>query len=236
MNDLDFTVVYDALPYLWRGLQFSLILTASSFVIGMVLGTLLAFIRQLSVPVLSQIAQAYIVLMRSLPLILVLFWFFFLVPIVLGHLTPSGRPISVGATWTAFVTFGLFEAAYYAEIIRVGLRAIPKGQYEAGKALSLSTLQAYRLIVLPQVLRIVGPIILTQTIILFQDTSLVYVLSATDLLGAAAKVAQLNGRLVEMYLAVAVIYLVICSAAAQFVAALRGRNTLPERVSEVRRA
>jgi glutamate/aspartate transport system permease protein len=88
--------------------------------------------------------------------------------------------------------------------------------------------------VLPQVLRIVSPIILTQTIILFQDTSLVYVLSATDLLGAAAKVAQLNGRLVEMYLAVAVIYLVICSAAAQFVAVLRGRNALPERVSGVR--
>jgi glutamate/aspartate transport system permease protein len=226
VNDLDFTVLYDALPYLWRGLQFSLVLTASSFAIGMVLGTLLALIRQLNVPILSPIAQAYIVLMRSLPLILVLFWFFFLVPIVLGHLTPSGRPIPVGATWTAFVTFGLFEAAYYAEIIRVGLRAIPKGQFEAGKALSLSTFQTYRLIVLPQVLRMVSPIILTQTIILFQDTSLVYVLSATDLLGAAAKVAQLNGRLVEMYLAVAVIYLVICSAASQFVAVLQGRTAL----------
>src|SRR5262249_12258651 len=116
VNDLDFTVVYDALPYLWGGLQFSLALTASSFAIGMVLGTLLALMRHLGVPVLSQIVQAYIALMRSLPLILVLFWFFFLVPIVLGHLTPSGRPIPVGATWTAFITFGLFEAAYYAEI------------------------------------------------------------------------------------------------------------------------
>jgi len=224
VNDLDFTVVYDALPYLWRGLQFSLSLTASSFAIGMVLGTLLALIRHLAVPVLSQIAQVYIVLMRSLPLILVLFWFFFLVPIVLGHLTPNGRPIPVGATWTAFITFGLFEAAYYAEIIRVGLRAIPKGQFEAGKALSLSALQTYRLIILPQVIRTVSPIILTQTIILFQDTSLVYVLSVTDLLGAAVKVAQLNGRLVEMYLAVAVVYLAICSTASQFVTVLRRRS------------
>jgi glutamate/aspartate transport system permease protein len=224
VNDLDFTVVTDALPYLWRGLQFSLGLTASSFAIGMVLGTLLALVRHLGVPVLSQVVQGYIVLMRSLPLILVLFWFFFLVPIVLGQLTPSGRPIPVGATWTAFITFGLFEAAYYAEIIRVGLRAIPKGQYEAGRALSLSTFQIYRLVILPQVVRTVSPIILTQTIILFQDTSLVYVLSVTDLLGAAAKVAQLNGRLVEMYLAVALVYLVICSVASQFVAVLRGRN------------
>jgi glutamate/aspartate transport system permease protein len=221
VSDLDFTVVYDALPYLWHGLQFSLGLTASSFAIGMVLGTALALIRHLGLPVLSRVVQAYIVLMRSLPLILVLFWFFFLVPIVLGHLTPSGRPIPVGATWTAFITFGLFEAAYYAEIIRVGLRAIPRGQYEAGRALSLSTFQVYRLIILPQVVRTVSPIILTQTIILFQDTSLVYVLSVTDLLGAAAKVAQLNGRLVEMYLAVAVVYLVICSLASQCVVVLR---------------
>jgi glutamate/aspartate transport system permease protein len=224
VNDLDFTVVHEALPYLWRGLQFSLALTASSFAIGMMLGTLLALIRHLGVPGLSPIVQGYIVLMRSLPLILVLFWFFFLVPIVLGHLTPSGRPIPVGATWTAFITFGLFEAAYYAEIIRVGLRAIPKGQYEAGRALSLSTFQIYRLVILPQVVRTVSPIILTQTIILFQDTSLVYVLSVTDLLGAAAKMAQLNGRLVEMYLAVALVYLVICSAASQLVTLLRQRN------------
>jgi glutamate/aspartate transport system permease protein len=226
VSELDFTVVYEALPYLWRGLQFSVSLTAWSFVIGMLLGTLLALIRHLNVPVLSQVVQVYIVLMRSLPLILVLFWFFFLVPIVLGHLTPSGRPLPIGATWTAFITFGLFEAAYYAEIIRVGLRAIPRGQYEAGRALSLSTFQIYRLVVLPQVLRTVSPIILTQTIILFQDTSLVYVLSVTDLLGAAAKVAQLNGRLVEMYLTVAVIYLVICSAASQVVAVLRQRSAL----------
>lgn len=224
MNELDFSVVRDALPFLWRGLQFSLALTAASFAIGMVLGTALALIRHLDVPVLTRVVQVYIVLMRSLPLILVLFWFFFLVPIVLGHLTPGGRPVPVGATWTAFITFGLFEAAYYAEIIRVGLRAIPGGQYEAGKALSLSTFQTYRLIVLPQVARTVSPIILTQTIILFQDTSLVYVLSVTDLLGAAAKVAQLNGRLVEMYLTVAVVYLVICSTASQFVAALRERQ------------
>jgi glutamate/aspartate transport system permease protein len=226
MTELDFTIVIDALPYLANGLLFSLTLTASSFAIGMILGTVLALIRHQEVPILSPIAGAYITLMRSIPLILVLFWFFFLVPIVLGQFTTSGRPVPVGATYTAFITFGLFEAAYYAEIIRVGLRSVSKGQYEAARALALSTWKTYRLVVLPQVMRAVSPIILSQTIILFQDTSLVYVLSLTDLVGAASKLAQLNGRLVEMYLVIAVVYLIICSITSQGVAVLRSRTRI----------
>ena len=132
----------------------------------------------------------------------------------------------MGATYTAFITFGLFEAAYYAEIIRVGLRSVSKGQYEAARALALSTWKTYRLVVLPQVMRAVSPIILSQTIILFQDTSLVYVLSLTDLVGAASKLAQLNGRLVEMYLVIAVVYLIICSITSQGVAVLRSRTRM----------
>jgi glutamate/aspartate transport system permease protein len=226
MSGLDFSAVLEALPYLAQGLWFSLQLTAVAFVAGLVLGTGLALIRHLEVPVLSPIVKAYITLMRSIPLILVLFWFFFLVPIIIGWLTVSGRPVPIGSHYTAFITFSLFEAAYYAEIIRSGLRAVHRGQYEAAKALALSTFQTYRLVVLPQVFRVVSPIILSQTIILFQDTSLVYVLSLTDLLGAASKVAQLNGRLVEMYLVIAVVYLLISSAGSQLVAVLRRRNGL----------
>ncbi|WP_342740076.1 amino acid ABC transporter permease [Bradyrhizobium sp. B117] len=223
MNSLDLAIVAQAWPYLWSGLLFSLSLTAAAFLIGMLLGTLFALVQHFELRILSQLVRSYVALMRSIPLILVLFWFFFLVPIVLGHLSGNGRPIPVGATYTAFITFGLFEAAYYSEIIRVGLRAVNKGQFEACHALALSTFDTYRHIVLPQVFRVASPIILSQTIILFQDTSLVYVLSLTDLLGAASKIAQLNGRLVEMYLAVAVVYLIISSAASQFVASLRKR-------------
>ncbi|WP_407186957.1 amino acid ABC transporter permease [Bradyrhizobium centrosematis] len=226
MNSLDFSIIGQAWPYLWSGLLFSLSLTAAAFLIGMILGTLFALVQHFEVRILSQIVRGYVALMRSIPLILVLFWFFFLVPIVLGHLSGNGRPIPVGATYTAFITFGLFEAAYYSEIIRVGLRAVNKGQFEACQALALSSFDAYRHVVLPQVFRVASPIILSQTIILFQDTSLVYVLSLTDLLGAASKLAQLNGRLVEMYLAVAVVYLIISSAASQFVASLRKRYAI----------
>ncbi|AVH45429.1 amino acid ABC transporter permease [Agrobacterium tumefaciens] len=226
MNSLDFSIVFENLPYLWVGLRFSLLLTAVGFAIGMTLGTGLALLQHLEVPVGAQFARSYVALMRSIPLILVLFWFFFLVPLIIGAVMNNGRPVPIGGIWTAFITFSLFEAAYYSEIIRVGLRSLNKGQYEAAQALSLSTYKTYRFVILPQVVRVASPIILSQTIILFQDTSLVYVLSLTDLVGAASKLAQLNGRLVEMYLAVAVIYLAICCTASQLVAYVRRRTQL----------
>lgn len=227
MSELDFAVVLRAWPFLLSGLQFSFALTAAAFAIGMVLGTTFALVQHLEVPILSAGVRGYVALIRSIPLILVLFWFFFLVPIVLGHVVGGGRSVPVGPTLTAFITFGLFEAAYYSEIIRVGLRSVNRGQFEACQALGLSTFDRYRSVIMPQVLKVASPIILSQTIILFQDTSLVYVLSLTDLVGAASKMAQLSGRLVEMYLAVAVIYLAICSAASQCVVVLRRRHELP---------
>ncbi|WP_436640198.1 amino acid ABC transporter permease [Microbaculum sp. FT89] len=223
MGELDFSVIGQSLPYLLSGLQFSIILTVVAFLIGIVLGTIFALIQHLNVPVLTQVVQVYITVMRSIPLILVLFWFFFLVPIVLGSVFAGGRPMPLGATYTAFITFGLFEAAYYSEIIKVGLRSLNKGQFEAADALGLSTFDTYAYVILPQVFRAVSPIILTQTIILFQDTSLVYVLSMTDFLGAASKLSQINGRMVELYLFVAVVYLAICWIASQCVALLKHR-------------
>jgi glutamate/aspartate transport system permease protein len=227
MNHFDFSVIVQAWPFLVKGLIFSLELTAVGFIGGLVLGIGLALVRHLEVPFAAPLATGYITLIRSVPLIMVLFWFFFLMPLVLMGLTGASRPVQIGPVWTAFVTFTLFEAAYYAEIIRAGFKSIAKGQYGACKALGMSTWQSYRLIILPQVLRVVSPILLTQTIILFQDTSLVYVLSVTDLLGAASKIAQRDGRLVEMYLAVAVIYMVLCSATSQLVAVLKNRYAIP---------
>jgi glutamate/aspartate transport system permease protein len=230
MSELDFTTVLRAWPFLLSGLQFSFALTVVAFTIGMVLGTSFALVQHLEVPILSAVVRGYVALIRSIPLILVLFWFFFLVPIVLGHIIGGRRSVPIGPTFTAFITFGLFEAAYYSEIIRVGLRSVNRGQFEACQALGLSTFDRYRSVIMPQVLKVASPIILSQTIILFQDTSLVYVLSLTDLVGAASKLAQLSGRLVEMYLTVAVIYLAICSAASQCVAMLRKRSELQQGV------
>jgi glutamate/aspartate transport system permease protein len=220
---VDLSAIAGTFPFLLKGLWFTLQITLVGVTGGIVFGSLLAIARLSHNQLLSTPATAYVNLMRSIPLILVIFWVFFLVPWAIGWMTGSGRPVAVGASLTIFVTFVLFEAAYYAEIVRAGFRSISPGQYAACDALGLSKPHAYIYILFPQAIRNVLPILLTQTIVLFQDTSLVYVISATDLLGAATKIAQRDGRLVEMYLTVGVIYFVFCFAASQFVKQLQGR-------------
>ena len=220
---VDLSAIVSAAPFLLTGLLFTLQITLVGVAGGIVFGSLLAVTRLSQNRLLSTLATAYVNLMRSIPLILVIFWVFFLVPWAIGWLTNGGRPVAVGASLTIYVTFVLFEAAYYAEIVRAGFRSISTGQYAACDALGLSKLQAYIYVLFPQALLSVLPILLTQTIVLFQDTSLVYVISATDLLGAATKIAQRDGRLVEMYLIVGVIYFLFCYAASQFVKRLQGR-------------
>src|SRR5262245_7036601 len=206
----DFDVIQRSLPYLFReGMTFTVTLTLLAMTGGIVFGTLLAMMRLSSVKALSMLAGGYVNLMRSLPLVLVIFWFFFLVPYIGAWLTGASRPIAVGAFWSAVITFTMFEAAYYCEIMRAGIQSIARGQVWSGYALGLDYWQTMGHIVLPQAFRNMLPVLLTQTIILFQDTSLVYVISATDFLGAAAKIANRDYRLVEMYTFVAVVYFVV---------------------------
>jgi glutamate/aspartate transport system permease protein len=158
----------------------------------------------------SSAAGAYVNLIRAIPLLLVIFWFFFLVPFLGAWLLGAKEPVKVGAFWSSVITFTMFEAAYFAEIVRAGIRSVPAGQTQAGLALGLTQRQVMSQIVLPQALRNMLPVLLSQVIVLFQDTSLVYVLSITDFLGAATKIGQRDGRLVEMYLFVAAVYFFIC--------------------------
>jgi glutamate/aspartate transport system permease protein len=220
---VDLLALAGAFPFLMKGLWFTLQITFVGVIGGIVFGSLLAIARLSQNRLLSTLATAYVNLMRSIPLILVIFWVFFLVPWAIGWITGNGRPVAVGASLTIFVTFVLFEAAYYAEIVRAGFRSISLGQYAACDALGLSKLHAYIYILFPQAIRNVLPILLTHTIVLFQDTSLVYVISATDLLGAATKIAQRDGKLVEMYLTVGVIYFMFCFTASQLVKQLQSR-------------
>jgi glutamate/aspartate transport system permease protein len=219
----DVTVIFSAWPFLLQGLWFTFEITLIGVIGGIFFGSLLAVGRLSQSKVLSALAIGYVNLMRSIPLILVIFWVFFLVPWLIGWMTRAGRPIPLGAQLTIFVTYVLFEAAYYAEIVRAGLRSVSPGQYMAADALGLSKTQAYLYVLFPQAVRNVLPILLTQTIILFQDTSLVYVISATDLLGAASKIAQRDGRLIEMYFTVGLIYFVFCFAASQAIKRLQTR-------------
>ena len=210
--DFDFSIITNALPYLWKGFQYTVQLTVTAAVGGLVFGTLLALARLSPIGPLAMAAAAYVNLMRSIPLVLVRFWFFFLMPLVLQAVTGAGRPPQIGAERTAIITFILFEAAYFCEIMRAGIQSIPKGQVHSAHALGLTYGQSMWLVILPQAFRNMIPVLLTQTIILFQDTSLVYVISATDFVGAAAKIAQRDSKLVEMYLFVALVYFVLCYA------------------------
>jgi glutamate/aspartate transport system permease protein len=207
---LDFRIIANTLPYLCKGFQYTVQLTAIAALGGLFFGTLLALARLSPIKWLSGFAGGYVNLMRSIPLVLVIFWFFFLMPEILQWATRAERPVQIGAERTAIITFICFEAAYFCELLRAGIQSLPKGQVNSAYALGLTYGQAMRLVILPQAFRNMIPILLTQTIILFQDTSLVYVISATDFVGAASKIAQRDGRMVEMYLYVAVVYFVIC--------------------------
>ena len=224
MEGFDFDVIERSWRYLFLdGMTFTLTLTAIAMTGGIVFGTLLAMMRLSSVRVVSIIGGAYVNLMRSVPLVLVIFWFFFLVPYIGAWLTGSARPVQVGAFLSAAITFTMFEAAYYCEIMRAGIQSIPRGQVWSGYALGLNYWQTMGQVVLPQAFRNMLPVLLTQTIILFQDTSLVYVISATDFLGAAAKIANRDYRLVEMYTFVAVVYFIISYSLSLLVKHLQDR-------------
>jgi glutamate/aspartate transport system permease protein len=230
LGGFDWDIIRRTAPYLFReGMTFTLTLTLLAMTGGIVFGTLLAMMRLSSRRALATPAGAYVNVIRSTPLVLVIFWFYFLVPWIGGWLVGATRPIQVGAFLSSMITFMLFEAAYYCEIMRAGIQSIPRGQAWAGYALGLNYWQTMGTIVLPQAFRNMLPVLLTQTIILFQDTSLVYVLSITDFLGAAAKVAQRDGRLVEMYLFVAVVYFVISFGLSSLVKRLQVRLTVPGR-------
>ncbi len=223
MDHFDFSVIGRVWPFLLQGLAFTFEVTVIATLGGIVFGTLLALARLSPFKPLALAATGYVNLMRSIPLILVIFWFFFLVPELLGWLIGSERPVEVGTTRTAFITFTLFEAAYFCEVIRAGIQSVPRGQVSAARALGLNYVQSMRIVILPQAFRAMVPVLLTQTVILFQDTSLLYVISATDFLGAASKIAQRDGRLVEMYTFVAIVYFVLCLVLSKLVKRLQRR-------------
>jgi glutamate/aspartate transport system permease protein len=217
MSAFDWGVIVRALPFLWEGMKISLLLTAAGIAGGIVFGTLLAALRLSPVRPLAMLAGFYVNTFRSLPLILVLFWFYFLMPLAVG------RPI--GALPSAVTAFILFEAAYFCEIIRAGMTSVPRGQVFAAKATGMTNRQVLRFVVLPQAFRAMAPVMLTQSIVMFQDTSLVYVITLRDFMTAASVVANRDGRVIELYCFAAVVYFAICFAASLAVRASQRRAT-----------
>jgi glutamate/aspartate transport system permease protein len=212
MHDFDWAVIWKSREVLWDGLLLSLELFGIALAGGIFFGTLLALARLSRWRAIAWPAAGFVNLIRSIPFIMAIFWFYFLTPMLVGKITGQ-QGEAVGPFASAIVAFIMVESAYYSEIIRAGIQSIPRGQPAAAYALGMNYWQAMGTVVLPQAFRNMVPIMLTQAIILFQDTSLVYVVGLKDFLGAASKGGQLTGRIVELYLFVAVVFLVICFCA-----------------------
>jgi glutamate/aspartate transport system permease protein len=199
--------------FVLKGLAFSFQLTLIAMVGGIALGTVLALMRLSGKPWLAVPAAAYVNTLRSIPLVMVILWFFLLIPLLIG------RPM--GAELSAVITFTVFEAAYYSEIMRAGIQSVPKGQVHAGYAVGMTYGQCMQLVVLPQAFRNMLPVLLTQTIILFQDISLVYAIGAYDLLKGFEVAGKNFNRPVETYLIAAVVYFIICFSLSMLVRRLQ---------------
>ena len=217
MLNLDFSILNWNLiqGFILKGLWFSITLTIVATLGGIFFGTILALMRLSGKKWLDVPAAIYVNGMRSIPLVMVILWFFLLVPFIIG------RPI--GAEYSAFITFIAFEAAYFSEIMRAGIQSIPRGQVFAGQAMGMTYGQNMKLVILPQAFRNMLPVLLTQTIILFQDTSLVYAIGAYDLLKGFDTAGKNFGRPTEMYIAAAVLYFIICFSLSWFVKRLHKR-------------
>ena len=210
--DFDWGVIWKSREVLWDGMKLSLKLFGIALAGGVFFGTLLAMARLSSWKVLSIPATGFVNLIRSIPFIMAIFWFYFLTPMLMAKLTGQ-QGEAVGPFTSAIVAFIMVESAYYSEIIRAGIQSIPRGQPSAAYAIGMNYWQAMGHVVLPQAFRNMLPIMLTQAVILFQDTSLVYVVGLKDFLGAASKGGQITGRIVELYIFVALVYFVICFGA-----------------------
>ncbi|MEO5340247.1 MAG: ABC transporter permease subunit [Magnetococcus sp. MYC-9] len=223
MNGFDFGSITGASPILFQGLWVTARITLTAIVVGILWGTLLAVARFSSVRLLSWAAATYVNLFRSVPLVMVILWFFLIVPQLMHSL--FGNTVEDIRFTSALVAFSLFEAAYYAEIMRAGILSVSRGQLNAGLALGLSRAATVRLIILPQAFRNMLPLLLTQAVILFQDTSLVYVIGLSDFFGTAHKMGDRDGRLVEMLLFAGAVYFIISFSVSQLVARYHKRST-----------
>jgi glutamate/aspartate transport system permease protein len=222
MYDFDWSSIPPSLPVLWQGMKMTLEITATAVAVGIAWGTVLAVFRISSVKPLAWFAALYVNTFRSIPLVMVLLWFFLIVPTLLENMFSIPRSSDTRLT-SAMVAFALFEAAYYSEIIRAGIQSVSRGQISASLALGMSYGQAMRLVILPQAFRNMIPLLLTQAVILFQDTSLVYVSSLADFFGTASKIGDRDGRMVELLLFAGAVYFVICYAVSTLVKRYQSR-------------
>ncbi len=210
MLHFDFAALWAARAILAEGAWITLKVTLVAIACGIAFGTLLAVFAVVRVRALNAFTRAYVTLFRSIPLVMLLLWFFLIVPQVLKSIFDLSPSVDIRLV-SAMVAFSMLEAAFFAEIIRAGILGLPVGQFQAAQSLGMTTLQAFRHIILPQAFRAMLPIMLTQCIVILQDTSLVYVIALGDFFGNAVRIGERDGTVVQMLLFAGLVYWVICA-------------------------
>ncbi len=223
MHHFDWSGIPGALPTLLAGVRITIQITVLAVIIGIIWGTVLALFRLSNFKPLSMFANLYVTIFRSIPLVMVLLWFFLIVPQFLQSVLGLSPDIDIRLA-SALVAFSLFEAAYYSEIIRAGIQSVSRGQVSAALALGMSYGQSMKLVILPQAFRAMVPLLLTQGIVLFQDTSLAYVIGLADFFQQRRRIlATVDGTTVEMILFAGACYFVVCTLASVLVKRLQQR-------------
>ncbi|MCL2897453.1 glutamate/aspartate ABC transporter permease GltK [Brenneria tiliae] len=223
MYEFDWSSIGPSLPYLLQGMAVTLKITITAVIVGIIWGTILAVMRLSPIKPISWFAKLYVNVFRSVPLVMVLLWFYLVVPSLLQNVLGLSPKTDIRLI-SAMVAFSLFEAAYYSEIIRAGILSVARGQASAALALGMTNWQSMKLVVLPQAFRAMVPLLLTQGIVLFQDTSLVYVLSLADFFRTASSIGERDGTQVEMILFAGFIYFIISISASMLVSYLKKRT------------
>jgi glutamate/aspartate transport system permease protein len=216
MHSFHWIVIERVLPALIAGLHITVKITAAGIVAGIVLGTILALLRLSRFKLLVVFAGTYVTVFRMIPLVMVLLWFFLIVPQILQSALHISASVDIRLA-SALVAFSLFEAAYYSEIIRSGIQSVPAGQLNAALSLGMTYGQSMRKVILPQAFRAMVPLLLTQAIILFQDTSIVYVLGLADFFTTASNMGIRDGTVVELVMFAGACYFVVCTAVSTLV-------------------
>ncbi|ATA24799.1 amino acid ABC transporter permease [Brenneria goodwinii] len=223
MYEFDWSSIGPSLPYLLQGMLITLKITFTAVIVGIIWGTILAVMRLSTLKPVSWFAKLYVNLFRSVPLVMVLLWFYLVVPSLLQNVLGLSPKTDIRLI-SAMVAFSLFEAAYYSEIIRAGILSVSRGQASAALALGMTHWQSMKLVILPQAFRAMVPLLLTQGIVLFQDTSLVYVLSLADFFRTASTIGERDGTQVEMILFAGFVYFIISISASMLVSYLKKRT------------
>ncbi|ELX8380845.1 glutamate/aspartate ABC transporter permease GltK [Providencia vermicola] len=221
--EFDWSSIVPSWPFLLDGLIITAKITITAIVVGILWGTVLAVMRLSTFKPISWFAALYVNTFRSIPLVMVLLWFYLIVPNLVQNVLGIS-PKSDIRLISAMVAFSLFEAAYYSEIIRAGIQSISRGQASAALALGMTNMQTMRLVILPQAFKAMIPLLLTQGIVLFQDSSLVYVLSLTDFFRTATNIGERDGTQVEMILFAGLVYFIISFGASMLVNYLKKRT------------